>query len=352
MKKKYKRLYIISAALLVIFTAVYFNRNALAMTGFDWFLQDGFEKKLETSYKPAEGRDPKHVGVDLTKEQPFSMLLMGIDQRKNEVGRSDTMIYTVVRPSDGNMLLVSIPRDLYVDIAGRKHKDKINHSYAFGRAAMTMDTVEQLFDAPVNYYATINFEGFRDVIDAMGGIALPIKEDMVNDNYNHEKFVIKGGQSLYNGKDALNFVRYREDAGGDMNRTERHQQFISAMIDKATGMKQWTKIPQMIEIMGENFTTDMRPGKMIDLAQGMLQTKERKMYSHTLDGRGERFDNGLWYYLADEKDLKNVQDMIDNWLDAETPTASLIMPPKYAEEKGKETKSLSVGTSSLENRTE
>ncbi|GKU77179.1 LCP family protein [Paenibacillus sp. L3-i20] len=351
MKKKHKRIYIISAAFLVIMTAVYFNRSALAMMGFDWFLQGGIEKQLETTYKPADGRNPKPVGVDLTKEQPFSMLLMGIDQRKNEVGRSDTLIYAVVRPSDGNMLLVSIPRDLYVDIAGRKYKDKINHSYAFGGAGMTMDTVEELFGTPVHHYAAINFEGFRDVIDAMGGIALPIEEDMVNDNYNHEKFVIKGGQSSYNGKDALNFVRYREDAGGDMNRTERHQQFLHAILDKATGMKQWTKIPEMINIMGENFSTDMRPNKLIDLAQGMLQSKERNMYSHTLDGKGQRM-NGTYYYLADEEDLQSVQTMINNWLDAKTPEASLIMPAKYTEEKEKDGKSLSTTSSPLTNRTE
>lgn len=309
------------------------------MAGFDWFLQSNMEKKLQTTYKPVEGREPKPVGFDRTKEEPFSVLLVGVDQRKNEIGRSDTLIYTVVRPADGNMLLVSIPRDLYVEIVGKNREDKINHSYAFGGAGMTMDTVEKLFDAPVHHYASVNFAGFRSVIDALGGIALPIEKDIVNSDPNHEYFVIKGGQELYNGTDALNFVRYREDAGGDMSRTERHQQFLHAMIEKASGMKQWSKIPELIDIMGENFSADIEPGKLVDLAQSLLQAKERTMYSHTLLGQGHRLESGgAWYYFVDEEDLEQVQKMIKNWLNADTTEANLLLPPKIlraAEERGR-----------------
>ncbi|REK72004.1 LCP family protein [Paenibacillus paeoniae] len=343
--KKYKRAYIISAVALVILSMAYFNRGALAMMGFDWFLQGEVEKRLENTYKPVEGREPRPVNVDKTKQHPFSLLLLGVDQRGNEIGRSDTLIYTVVRPSDGNMLLVSIPRDMYVDIAGRDRKDKINHAFAFGGAGMSMDTVEKFLDAPVNYYASINFEGFRAAIDAMGGIALPIEHDMVNKDPYHEKFTIKGGQDLYNGKDALNFVRYREDAGGDMSRTERQQQFLHAMIEKASAMKQWSKIPDLLDIMGENFSTDMQPGKLIDLAQSLVQSKNRNMYSQTILGEGHRLEaRGPWYYFANEDDLAEVQLMIKNWLNADTKTSSLILPPQYNDIK-KEVEVLSNASS-------
>lgn len=339
MMKKAKRLYAIAAVALVLLAAAYLNRETLAMAGFDWFVQDSLEKKLETTYKPVENRQPpKQVDVDRTKRDPFSLLLIGADQRGNEVGRSDTLIYTVVRPSDGRMLLVSIPRDMYVDIIGREGKDKINHAYAFGGPGMTMDTVEQFLDAPVNHYASINFEGFRDVIDAMGGIALPIEEDIVNKGYGHDKFTIKGGQDLYDGTDALNFVRYREDAGGDMNRTERHQQFLHAIIEKATKLKQWSKIPSFIDIMGDNFSTDMLPGHLIDMSQSLLTKGNLTMYSHTMLGQGGRLQaGGTYYYFPDEEDQQQVQSMIQSWLDADTTAASLILPPKYSAETGEET---------------
>lgn len=334
-------------AIILILTAAYFNRGALAMLGFDWFVQDTVEKKLETIYKPVEGREPKPVVMDRTKKAPFSVLLLGVDQRPGERGgRSDTLLYAVVRPGDGNILLVSMPRDLYTEIVGRDREDKINHAFAFGGAGMSMDTVEKLLDAPVHHYASINFEGFRAAVDALGGIALPIEQDIENKDPNHEYFFIKAGQDLYNGTDALNFVRYREDS--DINRTERQQQFVHAMIEKATGMRQWTKIPELLDIMGQNFSTDMRPGELIDLAQAMLQQKQRTIYSHTVLGHGGRLQNGgAWYYFPDDDDLAETRTMIKNWLDVDTPAASLKLPPKYIEQQEKVVRPLS-GTASDE----
>ncbi len=347
--KKRKRLYIIGAAFIILGLSVYLNRAALASLGFDWFVQSHVEKQLEKTYKPVEGREPKPINVSNKKEEPLGILLLGVDQRANEQGRSDSMIYTVVRPSDGHILMVSIPRDLYVELVGRGKKDKINHAFAFGGAGMSMDTVEKLLDAPIHYYASVNFEGFRDAVDAMGGIALPIEKDIVNRDPNHDHFVVKAGQDLYNGKDALNFMRYREDAGGDMNRTMRHQQFLQALMDKAMGMKQWTKIPELIRIMGDNFSTDMQPYKLVDVAQDVLQSKQQKIYSTTLKGEGRRLQNGgAWYYFADEKDLEETTAMIKNWLDMNTPVSELMLPEKYNQEAEKEVQALSDAS----NRTE
>ncbi len=327
MNKK-KWIYAGSALAVVLITVIYLNRTALAMLGFDWFVAGHIEKELENTYHPVEGRENIPTKAVNKNADPISFLLLGIDQRDNEVGRSDSMLYAVVRPKDGNILLVSIPRDLYVDIAGRRNKDKINHAFAFGGAGMSMETVEQLLDAPVNHYASINFEGFKQVIDEMGGISLPIDKDIVNKDPNHDYFKINAGQSLYNGLDALNFVRYREDS--DTNRTERNQQFIAALMNRASEMGQWLKIPEMITILGKNFQTDMRPDKLVDLAQVMLQSKERHIYNHTLEGDGHRLQNGgAWYYFADEKDLAKVKAMVQNWMDPQIPESSLILPDKY-----------------------
>ena len=323
------------AAVIILCICVYFNREALALKGFDLFLADSLEKKLENTYKPVDRNVPVPVPVSSEeKEKPFSVLLLGVDQRGNEIGRSDSIIYTVVRPADGRLLMVSIPRDFYVELVGRDKQDKINHAFAYGGAGMTMDTVEKLLGAPVHYYTSINFQGFRDAIDAIGGIALPITEDIINNEPGHEYFFIKGGQDYYNGVDALNFVRYREDAGGDVSRTERHGQFLNALMDKATSLKQWSKIPDLIEIMGNNFSMDMRPEQLIDLAQSMLQAKQRIVYSHTLKGKGGRLvSGGAWYYFADEEDLAQTSLMIESWLDADTPVNQLIVPDSYNQGK-------------------
>lgn len=341
MMNKRKWLYTTGAALVVVIVVGFFYRGALASLGFDWFLQGHVEKKLEQTYKPIEGREPVAVSTSNKKQDPFAVLLLGIDQRGKEIGRSDTMIYTVVRPNDGDMLMVSIPRDMYVEIVGRNKQDKITHAYAFGGAGMSMDTVEKFLDAPIQYYATINFEGFRQVIDKLGGIKLPLEKDMVNKDPDHEKFVIKAGQDIYNGQDALNYVRYREDS--DINRTERHQIFLSLLMDKAKQMNQWSKIPDLIDIMGENFSTNMRPDQLVDLGQSIIQAKTRNIYSHSILGDGHRLtEGGTWYYFADEEDLAKVQTMIKSWLNADIPSSELILPDKYMENKTKEVKSLSI----------
>ncbi|MGO4347674.1 LCP family protein [Paenibacillus sp. MCAF9] len=344
MNKMNKRRWLIAASAAVVLLGVvgFFNRGTLAMLGFDWFLEGQVKKQLEQSYKPIDGREPVPVSTINKKQDPFSILLLGIDQRGKETGRSDTMIYTVVRPNDGEMLMVSIPRDTYVDIVGKNKEDKITHAYAFGGAGMAMNTVEKFLDTPIQYYASINFEGFRNVIDTLGGISLPIEEDIVNKDADHEKFVIKAGQETYNGKDTLNYVRYREDAGGDINRTERHQIFLNLLMDKAKQMNQWSKIPELMDIMGDNFSTDMRPQQLVDLGQIMLMAKDRKIYSHSLLGDGHRLKSGgAWYYFADEEDLSKVQTMIKNWLNADTPASSLILPDKYNEDKVKDVGALS-----------
>ncbi|WP_338553748.1 LCP family protein [Paenibacillus sp. KS-LC4] len=337
---KKKWIYTLCAAVLVLGTAGYFNRGALAMLGFNWFLSDQVAAGLEQTYKPIEGREPIQVGNVNTN--PFALMLLGVDQRGKETGRSDTMIYTVIRPKDGAILMVSIPRDTYTEIVGKNKEDKITHAYAFGGAKMAIETVENLFDQPINYYAAINFQGFRDVIDAMGGISLPIAEDIINKDPDHEKFVVKGGQDVYNGNDALNYVRYREDAGGDMSRTGRHQIFLNQLLDKASEVGQWSKIPDLIDIMGENFSTDIQPDQMIKLAQQLLQQDNRTIYSHTLKGEGHRLTNGgAWYYFADKDDLSKTQAMIGSWLNPDTAKQNLIMPDEYTSKVQKPVGSLS-----------
>ncbi|GGF94113.1 LCP family protein [Paenibacillus abyssi] len=327
--KKHKWLTAIAAIVLLTGTIGYLNRSAIALWAFDTFLSADVQKKLEKSYKTLEGREPAQVSHKEDKK-PFSLLLLGIDQRGHERGRSDTMIYTVVRPVDRMMLMVSIPRDSYVEIPGRAKGDKITHAYVYGKAKLAIETVEKLFDTRLDHYAAINFEGFRDVIDAMGGIALPIEKDLVNDDPYHEKFVVKAGQNRYNGKDALNYVRYREDVGGDVSRTQRHQIFITALLDKATEFGQWTKIPQLIDIMGDNFTTDLAPDDMIDLAKSMVKTGDRTLYSHTLKGEGRRSSsNGLWYYYLDEADLEKAKSWINSWMNDSLTKAQLPIPDPH-----------------------
>ncbi|UHA75386.1 LCP family protein [Paenibacillus sp. 481] len=320
MKKRYKKWSIALVVLALIAGGAFIFRNQLAVFAFDMFFSDKVEETLNESYKPIEGKE--EVVRQIT--EPFSILLMGIDQRSKEVGRSDTMIYSVVRPQDNKVLLVSIPRDTYTEIIGKDYKTKINHAYAFGGAKMSIDTVENLLGQKVDHYATVNFEGLKDVVNALDGVKLPITEDIVNRDPNHEKFRIEGNKPIYDGQEALYYVRYREDS--DMNRTMRHRIFLDALMNRAIELDKIGRLPELINIMGQNFTTDMRPKYMIDLAKTMLSKGSIPSISnYMLHGSGKMMSGG-WYYLPLEEDMEYVQQLIANWMNPNTDVSQLMQP--------------------------
>lgn len=318
---KRKILYIALAAVVLLGGLGYLFRAQLAVVAFDLFMSDKVESSLEKTYKPLEGDQASETAV--LQSEPFSVLLLGSDQREDEPARSDTIMMAVVRPKESNVLLVSIPRDTYVDIIGKDKKDKITHAYAFGGHQMAKDTVEAFLDQEIDYYASINFKGLKDVVDAMGGVELPIGKDIVNKGKDHEKFTVKANKPIYTGEEALNYVRYREDS--DFNRTKRQQVFLDAAAKRLMQLDQIGKVPELINIMGDNFQTNMQPKFIIDLAKQLLTGGKPEMTSFTIMGEGMRL-NGIYYNKADEEDVKKAQEMIDNWMDPTTPEDRLMKP--------------------------
>lgn len=316
--------WIVLVVLLVAGVGGYLFRKPLAVMAFDLFLSGKVEQTLERSYSPLEGEEMRPLESVEEKMKPFSTLLLGVDQRMNEPARSDTMIYAVVRPEDAKVLLISIPRDTYTEIVGKDREDKINHAYAFGGEKMAKDTVEKFIGYPVDYYAAVNFQGVRDIVDALGGVELPITKDIINKQANHEKFTIKANKPLYNGTEALNFVRYREDS--DFNRTVRHQVFLNAMVNRMLKLNQVTKIPELIDLMGDNFKTDLLPSQIIDLSKKfLLGDASPQISGFTVMGKGMRI-HGVYYSKANEEDIDFAKEMIDNWLNPDTKASELIMP--------------------------
>lgn len=326
--KKIKKRYIALIVLVVIIAGGFLFRNSLAVLAFDLFLSDRVETKLkEESYQPLKDDNKVKPEPVVYKSDPFSIMLLGTDQRDNETARSDTMMYAVVRPEDYKILLISIPRDTYTEIIGHKDnkKDKITHAYAFGGQQMAKDSLEALLGHDIQYYATINFQGLKDAVDAIGGVPLPIKKEIVNKGKDHEKFTIEAGKSLYNGQEALNYTRYREDS--DFNRTKRQQVFIDVVANKMLSISQIGNIPKLLDIMGDNFKTDIEPSMIISLAKKFMGGKGMDISSFTVMGEGKRMD-GVYYDIVDEEDLSEAKAMIDNWMSAATPVDQLIEPGK------------------------
>ncbi|WP_433748817.1 LCP family protein [Paenibacillus amylolyticus] len=323
-KKKLKKPLIITLSVLLVLGGLGFiYQKQLVVFAFNMFASGTVKEALDDSYKPAGDKDAPVV----EHTDPFSLLLLGIDQRDNEPSRSDTIIYSVVRPEDNKVLLLSIPRDSYTEIVGRDVKSKINSAYAHGEAKMAMDTVENLLGNKVDFYAAINFNGLKDIVDAVGGVELPIKKNIENKSKAHEKLFVEANKPIYSGEEALGYVRYREDS--DFNRTMRHRIFLSAFMNRALEVKNLTKIPDVIQIAGSNFTTNMTSDFIVKFAESLyMKDSAPTISNYMLKGEGAT-RSGTWYYDLSEDDLQYVRGMIASWLD---PDATEIIEPESADQ--------------------
>jgi len=324
-KKRWKKPLIITLSVLIVLGGLgYVYQKQLVLLAFNLFASDTVKEALDDSYKPVGDQNAEVPVVQHT--DPFSLLLLGIDQRDNEPSRSDTIIYSVVRPEDNKVLLLSIPRDSYTEIVGRDVKSKINSAYAHGEAKMAMDTVENLLGNKVDFYAAINFNGLKDIVDAVGGVELPIKKNIENKLKSHEKLFVEANKPIYSGEEALGYVRYREDS--DFNRTMRHRIFLSAFMNRALEVKNLTKIPDVIKIAGSNFTTNMSSDFIVNFAESLyMKDSAPTISNYMLKGEGAT-RSGTWYYDLSEDDLQYVRTMLSNWLD---PNATEIMEPESAD---------------------
>lgn len=132
-------------------------------------------KTTNNMYTKVEDKEEKREkSLDINSgDSPFSVLLMGVDtgmMGRAYQGRSDTLMLLTVNPKEKQSVITSIPRDTYTEIIGRGTMDKINHAYAFGGPSMSINTVQNLFDIPVDYYVDVNMQGLTDIIDTFGGI--------------------------------------------------------------------------------------------------------------------------------------------------------------------------------------
>lgn len=324
-KKRWKKpLIIILSTLIVLGGVGFIYQKQLVLLAFNLFASGTVKEALDESFKPVGDKDAPVV----EHTDPFSLLLLGIDQRDNEPSRSDTIIYSVVRPEENKVLLLSIPRDSYTDIIGRDVKSKINSAYAHGEAKMAMDTVEHLLENKVDFYAAINFNGLKDIVDAVGGVELPIKKNIENKSKAHEKLFVEANKPIYSGEEALGYVRYREDS--DFNRTMRHRLFLSAFMNRALEVKNLTKIPDVIQIAGSNFTTNMNSDFIMKFAESLyMKDNAPTISNYMLKGEGAT-RSGTWYYDLSESDLQYVRTLLANWLD---PDATEIMEPETVDTK-------------------
>lgn len=246
--------------------------------------------------------------VDLTKDH-FSVLLAGVDGGATvEEGRTDSLMVATFNKESRQVTLVSIPRDAYVDIVTEDgdFKDKINHAYSYGGIDTTIATVETLFDIPIDYYATINFDGIEDLVDAVGGVKVDVIIPISGRATGNVE--LEPGVQTLNGKEALAYARMRkDDPEGDVGRAKRQQQVLEAIINEATTINSFTKLNRIMNAVGNNIRTNM---SLSEASQLQPYTKSLRSFNQeTLKG-DDLTIGGVYYYELDLADLSDKRALL------------------------------------------
>ncbi|WP_230088488.1 LCP family protein [Exiguobacterium abrahamii] len=273
--------------------------------GYTYYQVDQTVKKIQSPVK--------NTGDKVVEEQkPVSVLLLGVDQRPGERGRSDSIMVMTLNPTRNESRLISIPRDTKVDIVGKGTNDKINHAYSFGGPEMAIKTVEKFLDIPINYYAEINMEGFTSLVDAVGGVT-------VNNDLD---FTVSGthfpvGKVNLDGKSALKFTRMRyEDPRGDFGRQMRQREVIAQVANKLSSDVSVSNFNAIMDVVGKNAQTNVSFKPMRTLAFDYMDAF-RNQKNLKLEGTGGKEGDGIYYWHPTEDSLKETQTALRYSLDME-----------------------------------
>jgi polyisoprenyl-teichoic acid--peptidoglycan teichoic acid transferase len=256
--------------------------------------------------------DKRDDEVSFKEKTPISILLIGVDERKGDRGRADSLIVMTVNPNKKSIEMVSIPRDTRTEIIGKGKKDKINHSYAFGGVEMTMATVEHFLDIPIDYYIKVNMESFRDIVDAVGGVT-------VNNPFafTYEGVTFPKGEITLNGEKALKYSRMRKsDPRGDFGRQDRQKQIIEAIIQKGASFSSLTNYDEVLAAIGKNMKTNLTFDEMQEIQANYKEARHHIEQLH-ITGKGTTI-NGTYYLIVPEEERLAISNKLKEHLELKT----------------------------------
>lgn len=259
------------------------------------------------SHEPIEAIDTEVTKKKVESKESLNILLLGVDERTGDRGRSDTMIVMTLDPTNSRMQMISIPRDSRTEIIGKGIVDKINHAYAFGGSEMSVNTVENFLNIDLDYYVRINMEGLEQLIDAVDGIIVNNELEFSQDGRTFAK-----GENTLNGKEALSYVRMRkQDPEGDVGRNERQRQVIQGVLEKGASLTSITKMHKFIDILGGNMVTNIKFAEMQDLVSNYKNVRSNTS-TYQMTGDGKMIDN-IWYLMVPEAEIEKTNTMIQEY---------------------------------------
>ena len=265
----------------------------------------------------------RETAVSIEDREPFSILLLGIDTGalgRTETGRSDSMMVVTVNPEKKTSTIVSLDRDIYSDMLDGVTFDKLNHAYAYGGVELSMDAVEKLLDIPIDHYVSINMQGLRDLIDAVGGIDVENKIDFTLEGVHVPK-----GKITLNGKTGLAYARMRkEDPEGDIGRQRRQREVVTKIVNKVLSMSGVSNYKSILKAVEKNSQTDLTWDDMLDVAKNYYPAFDN-IEQMQLQGEAQVI-NEIYYQMLGINELLNTQNTLKEQLNLPTSDALAIDP--------------------------
>lgn len=261
------------------------------------------------------------VDTDLTNE-PFYLLLMGTDGSSDRASseeyagdqfRSDSMILTRINPVDKKVTMVSIHRDTLVDM-GEYGQNKLNAAHALGGPALTVETVSQLAGVPISHYAELNFDGFKDIVDALGGVEVDVPMEIDDEDAGGH---LDAGVQTLNGDQALILCRsrhaYDEFGDGDSYRAANQRLVLAAIAKKILAADIGT-MASTVTALTNYVTTDLEITDIIGLAQTMQGLDPSTDIYSGMEPTTSEYIDGVWYELNDTAEWQAMMARVDQGL--------------------------------------
>lgn len=272
-------------------------------------------------HEPVTSIDKSKSDEKSKSSTPLNILLMGIDEdtERQGIGRADALILMTLNPEKEAMQMVSIPRDTRTEIIRPDgtvyNTDKINHSFAFGKATdnkdssgadMTVATVENFLDIDVDFYVSMNMDGLTELVDQVGGVTVTNTVPWTDSKYDFPE-----GDVQLDGDKALAYVRMRKnDPEGDFGRTRRQRQIIQGIIDKGASVGTIGKINGVIDVLGNNMSTNMDYENMKTMLKNYRNAR-RNGSEYIMEGQGSNID-GVYYLIVSDEEVAKTHDMIND----------------------------------------
>ncbi|WP_348982857.1 LCP family protein [Desulfosporosinus sp. Sb-LF] len=284
---------------LILMVVALLGFSALGFVGYNGFMGAGF------GGESASGNLISYSNDGLSKR--VSVLLIGADQRPEETKfNTDSLILASVDPETQRISLLSIPRDTRIFLSGQGYI-KINAVSALTDLSTLQKCVEDLTGETISGYVQTNFQGFKEIIDTLGGITVDVEKDMYYETGDIEDGYInlhKGVQRLDGGK-ALQYARFRHDALADISRTARQQVVLKAVAKEMFQLSTLPKLPFLIPQLMQAVHTNLAARDILGLAKVAIGIQSSNVVSQTLPGTFSDIE-GVSYWKVDPLEVKKV----------------------------------------------